>query len=143
VQLLLPVPAEVKDSLRHFLLTSVGTTDALALYTFLGRHLGESSTLDEMVLATGLGREEARLALSHLVKTGLVAESESVAAERRYQYAPQEAEVRHLSDDLRRLYDENPAAVLRVLTEGAVERLLYLARQAFSSGFAGRKRDGE
>lgn len=135
---------DVKDSLRDFLVRSVATTDALALFALLARQASTTaSSLDDLVPSTGLGRQEADPALRHLVKAGLVRETEGTGGERRFQFAPNDPDLVRLSEELLRLYEENPAAVLRVLNEGAVERLLQLARQAFSSGLTGGKKERE
>jgi hypothetical protein len=95
---------------------------------------------DAVAAATRISVESATDGLQALLARALVQATRDASA-LRFRYAPSSAEIDAAVAELVRTYDDNRIAVVKRMSDNAIERMRTGAMRAFSDAFVIRRRD--
>ncbi|MBS0579656.1 MAG: helix-turn-helix domain-containing protein [Proteobacteria bacterium] len=128
---------ELDPEVREFLRAHLRSYEQLEILLAL-RGAPRNWSLGELALDLGIDDAPASVALETLREAGLV-KAWTVAGARTFSYVARSTTADHILALIARERQERPAALLRVMSEQALERLRTSAAQAFADAFVLRK----
>ena len=130
--------AEIPDAVQAFLRDYIGSYEELEVLLLLYRSRGQWHSLDEITARLRLPGVSTETAGS-LVASRLLAVRET-ATEPVYAYGPTDPALENAVTRLAQSYAEAPLAVMKVMTDDAMNRLRVMALQTFADAFVLRRK---
>lgn len=123
------------EQLREFLRDHVSSFEQLQALLLLAKDARRAWSPEEVAASTGVPLEQMENALDELAQSGHLLAASSQGRTRLYSYAPVGSSTPELVSQLARAYEEQLLAIVRMMSDNALERVRSTAARRLAEAF--------